>query len=786
MNPPPILSYDIETYGKCEKTHDGSPLPEQTYFHPYRSLLQDGVDPRDLVLTCSITFPKADTRINGEWSLKAISLLEPGDTFVLNMWDDSDRRTLQRWFDYADTLLGANLSFDLTYLRCFHPYFFNSLYGRHTLIDYIVCRYLWSEISTAGSLKDFGPLHGLYAYDPEDTKSNRFPSPLDSRHRKYNAEDTHNTITAIAHSATLILESYGCATNQSSCSSSPSVSSASLSVLPATSKLSAACVSHYSDLIWSVVRMLESGIPLSYSGLSRLESFLVRSAEQTRLSCLSEGLILSGKGSPVSKVEWVKKALDAADTPANRIAIHGTCDRSIYDPPPKKHPRDRPSSLVEFTDKKGELSANDNNRTLAQVLLPTDSPYTPLLRKWSNATRAEKLVSTYTYPLLRHARKDPLNQKNRALPCLSSPNSSLSETPTSQLASATTSTKPAPSTDSTCSLSPPTPRVSARTPSMCSLLRTPPSDLSPDVLLAFPTIYLVPSRTKDSSGDSGGQKQSRLSFKGPPAQTWPPLIKKQLRSRFKGGSVVVFDLSQIELRVAGILSGEPSILRNYLLGLDLHTDRCLDLFGEPALIQKYGPSWRKNRQFKEAERQWGKKFNFEDLYLAGPGKMQRIFIMETGLFLPLSFFEKVVASRQRLRPVLGQWQSSVVALAKHLGYIELPFFGQSRRFLHGADANAIGEIVNFPIQTTAANVMHAVTARLFSLFPPLRAFRQKVLPFLNVYDSLFLDVHPHQRASLPGLIEEAFEYVRTKGYWRKIQEHYNRECPLVYEIKEAA
>jgi hypothetical protein len=723
--------------------------------------------------------------------------LKPGSTILLNLWDERDRKTLQQWIDYADTIIGTNLPFDIPYLRCFDPRFYNSLYGRHTLIDFIVCRYLWSEISTAGSLKDFGPLHGLYTYEKEDIGDHRFPSPLDPQHRKYNAEDTHNTITAVAHAASLITESYGCASNPPSCSSSPSSSSAPSGGHRATSKLSPRCVAHYSSLIWSVIRLLESGIPLSTSGLTSLEASLIEKAQRLREDCAASGLILSGKGSPASKQEHIKAALDAADTPANRIAVHNDAERSIYSPPPKRHARDRPTGLVEFTPTKGDLSANDNNRTFAEVLLPPDNPHRVLLGKWGEASRAEKLVSTYTFPLLRHGRNDPENQKNKILPCLPSPpstvpaNSSVSPTGTSGPTCATPSTATVPSIASSCSPAPaqpetPSPSRSEATTSLCSLLRTPSHEFNPDVGLAFPTIYLVPSRTKDNSGDSGGQKQSRLSFKNPSAQTWPPDIKKQMRSRFKGGSIFAFDLSQIELRVAGVLSGEPSILRNYQLGLDLHTDRCLDLFTEPVLIKQYGEGWRKHPDFKENERQWGKKFNFEDLYLAGASKMQRIFIMETSRFLPLSFFEKVVASRARLRPILGVWQEAIVNQAKLTGYIELPFFGQSRRFMHGSEGNAIGEIVNFPVQTTAANVMHCVTSYFFSRLPSLRALRQKVLPFLNVYDSLFLDVHPHQRAGLAELIEEAFEYVRTKHYWRWIQEHYNRECLLVYELKEAA
>lgn len=316
------------------------------------------------------------------------------------------------------------------------------------------------------------------------------------------------------------------------------------------------------------------------------------------------------------------------------------------------------------------------------------------------------------------------------------------------------------------------------------------SMLACDVGLAYPTIYAVPSNVKDNRGSSGGQKQSRLSFKHPSAQTWPPEVKACVRSRFRNGRLFWFDLSQIELRVAGVLSGEPSILLNYNLGRDLHTDRTLDLFGEPTLLTRYGPGWRKHPDFKDNERQWAKKFNFEDLYAAGPEKMQIIFIEETEKFLPLSFFRDVVASRRRLRPVLLAWQDSLLKRATRDGRLELPFFGQSRYFEGGAGSKdgggtAIGEILNFPVQCTAANTLHRIYFAVCRALPSLSR-HSRILPFLNVYDSLVIDAHPAEAPSVPAIIEAAVDYVRTRDYWSWLTDHYGYTCPLSYELKESA
>ena len=51
-----IISLDIETYGAVEEGTRGNLLPEQTVFHPVKSMHTDGVDLNDLIISASITY----------------------------------------------------------------------------------------------------------------------------------------------------------------------------------------------------------------------------------------------------------------------------------------------------------------------------------------------------------------------------------------------------------------------------------------------------------------------------------------------------------------------------------------------------------------------------------------------------------------------------------------------------------------------------------------------------------------------------------------------------------
>ena len=55
-----IICLDIETYGAVEEGSRGNLLPQQTVFHPARSMNTDNIELCDLIITASITLVKED------------------------------------------------------------------------------------------------------------------------------------------------------------------------------------------------------------------------------------------------------------------------------------------------------------------------------------------------------------------------------------------------------------------------------------------------------------------------------------------------------------------------------------------------------------------------------------------------------------------------------------------------------------------------------------------------------------------------------------------------------
>lgn len=719
-----ILSLDIETYGAAETDIHGRPLPAQSgpskkdgRFHPMRAVARD--NPHQLILTCSVT-EVLGSLVLGE--------AKPGETRVFLMHLSDHRKWLAQWLDSATALLGMNLLFDLSFLR--HDGFRNQLNGRHILYDLSIFNYLHSEVRTARSLKTLGPVLRTHSYK-ESLKTKRFPTvaaPLIS----YNAQDSHNTILAASELCRRIITDYpeppvtyipagdgstiiqeatcqrplpslpyqvisSLVSSSSSCSSSTSQTHPHppLAHPHRRDKLSPYCITHYSNLIWSCLRMMEDGIPMSRSALTNLRSSL-QARKQTLLPSIP--FAVSGKGSDAPKKSFVVSvAKDVATS---------------TDPNILNHP------LLKLTDKKKEVSWANQNRILFQCLLPDNSPHQPVLAALNEISTCDKLISAYITPLLDHKTDDPTDLS---------------------------------------------------------------SVLSSDGI-AYPNIYLVPSHTHDDANEDGGQQQGRISFKKPAGQTFPKPIKKCLYSRFGfAGAITSYDLSQAELRVAAVLSGEPSLVTAFRTGLDLHTTRAESTFGIANLIAKYGPDYRKSEAFSALERQAGKHGNFTDLNWGSALTLRRTILVKGKTLIPMSICEEVVNSRSRVRPVLFKWQCDWVKQVQKDHGCVLPFTGQSRSFTGVLQGNDINEAINFPIQCHAANLMLAVQGYCHRRFADFSSPYRRIRMFLNTYDALSFD-HPQSlSADVDAIFHEAFIWLTAKDYWKMFCDYYGNDVPLAYD-----
>ena len=246
--------------------------------------------------------------------------------------------------------------------------------------------------------------------------------------------------------------------------------------------------------------------------------------------------------------------------------------------------------------------------------------------------------------------------------------------------------------------------------------------------------------------------------------------------------LVSYDLSQIELRVAALLSGDIALVNAYVHNADLHTDRTVHLFGDDFLREKYGEGYRKHPGFRALERQLGKTINFADLYRAGWKRIKATAMEKLGLNLSDHFCQNIERSRPVVRPGLWNWQESLIDSVRKTNRLELPIFGQSR-FFEGDVGFHINEIVNFPVQATAANFMSCVQIEVHRQLDPMEIATPNRAVHLtaNVYDALYFDVADSHLPRLDRIFQSAIHSVTTNGYWADLQRLTGNVVPVAYE-----
>lgn len=763
MCDPVFASLDIETYGIW------APLPAQTVFHPRRMFHVDRIPIHEMIQCVSLTLPKRNPK---DLSLQSLADMEPGPTMVFEVKRVGDRTHLIRWLSHLRTLCGMNLSFDVLCLRAASPLFRHHVTPRLRLVDLSVINFLENPSRPEKSLKTIGLALNTHSYE-QSAKTTRFTEWR--RMLRYCGEDTHNTMVAVATLARRIL-------------ANPIFRQRSApGIRPYTLEM-------YSDTQWSCIQMSENGVPIDRVALESLAIRLQRHCDHCRQLCQERGLQLSGPGSQTSKESFMKRMLEKA---------------SIRDPSILSNP------VLGFTPT-GRIQISEANRDLLSPLV--DDP--EILRTselWSAFAKCDKLIGTYCFPLLYRRRKiDKGSPSRKSVMCPQPgvPLPTMPEPPSCLLPSFDSSETASPSGSSEHSCS--SESSSAESAGSCGRPAAPSSTSSGafssssgsprrcsseasrsrfrtsgirnrDVWLSHTSWYIVPSAVKDDGGAEGGTVQGRITCKDGAHQTDPDAIQACHRSRFHGGVLLGGDLSQIELRVPALTSGEPLYLDAFLNNDDMHTATARmfwsddELFSRyPALRGKLPKTWKKVcPAFDRRERQVGKRGNFARGYRAGADKIQTSVHGDIGELIPIEVFEKFVRNMKKDTPLLWAYQESLIREARTTRHIILPVTGQQRQF--GGSEYDINEICNFPIQTIAGNVMNRIQTRFRQI---TERWSDHILPYLNVYDALKIDCRSMTYALLAkAKLLEACRWVADHDYWAMLQDHYKREVPISMDFK---
>ncbi len=186
-----------------------------------------------------------------------------------------------------------------------------------------------------------------------------------------------------------------------------------------------------------------------------------------------------------------------------------------------------------------------------------------------------------------------------------------------------------------------------------------------------------------------GAVTGRFTCQKPNLQNQPRKGFKHLYRAPEGYQFVTGDLSQIELRVAGLISGDPVINEAYAQGEDLHRAVAAERAGKAAT------------DVTKDERDAAKAINFGLLFGAGAKTLREQVINRLQVDMSLEEAREAKAFFHAKYARLTEWQKEVVAYANAYEYSESPYIQLTRHY----EDREYTKAMNFPVQSGAWEVL---------------------------------------------------------------------------------
>lgn len=233
-------------------------------------------------------------------------------------------------------------------------------------------------------------------------------------------------------------------------------------------------------------------------------------------------------------------------------------------------------------------------------------------------------------------------------------------------------------------------------------------------------------------------RTGRLSSSQPNGQNFPN--DKKFREMFiapKGTSMVVYDLNQIEIRVAAELSRDKVMLASFEQGLDLHKLIVSKMTGKPL------------SQITEKDRKLGKVCNFGLQFGMGGNKLRKAVAYQIDHVMTEAEGYNAKDTYDELYAGYTSWGDRQRMDAEHLGYVTTPL-GKRRKL---AEGETYTKSVNCPVQGGAAEVLMCA---LVALFHSIRkaGLQGKIRIAATIHDEIWLFVQE-------GLEQQGADLIQT-------------------------
>lgn len=246
-----------------------------------------------------------------------------------------------------------------------------------------------------------------------------------------------------------------------------------------------------------------------------------------------------------------------------------------------------------------------------------------------------------------------------------------------------------------------------------------------------------------------------------------PFIRSIFGAR-EGYVLLDADYSQVELRVAAMISGDTAMTEAYRRGDDLHTLTASAVTGKPA------------EQVTKQERQIAKSANFGLLFGMGARGFRKYSALSYGVEISQGQAEYTRNAFFQRYPGLVYWHDSMKRLVRAQGYVDSPI-GRRRRLpaVNSTDndmaAEAERQAINSPVQGFASDL----TLLAMVLIHENLMIQARILG--TVHDSIVLEVLKEHADDVARIVKQTME-VRVPHMIRQMFD-YRLPVPLVADVK---
>lgn len=266
--------------------------------------------------------------------------------------------------------------------------------------------------------------------------------------------------------------------------------------------------------------------------------------------------------------------------------------------------------------------------------------------------------------------------------------------------------------------------------------------------------------------NQAGTVTGRFSSQNPNLQNIPVKSEtgREIRRAFvvpAGWKMLSADYSQIELRIAAVLSGDKIMKEAFLKGKDIHAATASAVFNVP------------EKEVTKEMRRRAKVINFGILY--GMGARSLAENLGVSLDEAKKYLEEYFEDFSGVKKYIDETKDA----AKSAGFVKT-LFGRKRYFpelrnlpeyLHH---EFLRMAVNAPIQGTAADIMKIAMVRVYRALREDPAMAQNARMILQIHDELIFEVKDEYVTQAAHIIK------------REMESAYKNEIPLTADLKAGA